>query len=84
MSPLVTETIRILREPRYLRSVAAVTPEEWEAKAEAAPVNLMGAMQAHRALAASQSTILGIVCGALAASTSLDREGVEYQRSAAQ
>lgn len=35
-------------EPRWVRGRAAVTPEEWAAKAEASPVNLLDAVRAVR------------------------------------
>jgi hypothetical protein len=33
-------------EPRWIRGINAVTAEEWQAKAEAAPVNLLDAVRA--------------------------------------
>ena len=49
------------------------------------PVNLLTAVQAQRALTASQATITDMICAAVYASTSIDsvREGEEHQMEVA-
>lgn len=75
-------------EPRWIRGIADVTEEEWEAKAEAAPVNLLDAVNQFRKEAAaipiSVDVVADFLCALITASTSLDRarEGSEHLEAA--
>lgn len=66
-----------------LRTDAEITPEEWEAKAEAGPVNLLAATRA-AGLRPDLNTVADLLCAAVSASTSLDsvREGSEHLQAA--